>query len=425
MNIISKDETEEITKDVFNKYKDYYNPMLARLLKFSSYDRVEWKARGSVVTDLSGKKFIDCGGGYGVFNMGHSHPKIIQAVKDQLDLMPLSPRVFLSKPLADLAELLARITPGDLKYSFFCNSGTEAVEGAIKLARLSTKKTEIIAAINAFHGKTLGSLSFSGRDIYKTPFEPLVGDVKHVPFGDVDAIRNAITQKTAAVLLEPIQGEGGIIIPPDDYLPEVRRICDENNALLILDEIQTGMGRTGKNFACEHFGVVPDIMTLAKALGGGVMPIGAFIGTQKVWEAFAPNPLIHTSTFGGNPLACVAAKAALEVLIEEDLAVKSKELGDYLIGKLSDIKLKYPEYIADVRGIGLMIGVEFASEGIGGIVIPSMVKDGVTAIYTLNNPKVIRFEPPLVISKEQLDRVVDSFKKALDEVKTKYSHLFK
>lgn len=425
MRIISKEEAEEITEDVFNKYKDYYNPMLARLLKFSGYDRVEWKARGSVVTDLSGKEFIDCGGGYGVFNMGHSHPKIIQAVKDQLDLMPLSPRVFLSKPLADLAELLARITPGDLKYSFFCNSGTEAIEGAIKLARLSTKKTEIIAAINAFHGKTLGSLSFSGRDVYKTPFEPLIGDVKHVPFGDANAIKNAITQRTAAVLLEPIQGEGGIIVPPDNYLSEVRSICDKNNALLILDEIQTGIGRTGKNFACEHFGVVPDIMTLAKALGGGVMPIGAFIGTQKVWEAFAPNPLIHTSTFGGNPLACVAAKAALEVLVEEDLAVKSKELGNYLIGKLSDIKLRYSEYVADVRGIGLMIGVELAGEGIGGIVIPSMVKDGVTAIYTLNNPKVIRFEPPLVISKEQLDRVVDSFEKALDEVKTKYSHLFR
>lgn len=421
----SEKTAEEITRETLAKYKEYYNPSLARLLKFSGYDRVEWQAAGAVVYDITGKEFIDCGGGYGVFNLGHRHPKVVQAVKEQLDKMPLSPKVFLCQPLADLAELLAKVTPGELKYSFFCNSGAEAVEGAIKLARLSSGKTEIIATINAFHGKTLGALTASGRDVYKTAFKPLVGGIIHVPFGDADAVRAAITDKTAAVILEPIQGEGGIVVPPDDYLPRLRQICDETETLLILDEVQTGLGRTGKMFASEHWGIAPDIMTLGKALGGGVMPIGAFVGTAEVWKAFLHNPLIHTSTFGGNPLACAAARAAIEVTVEEKLFQRASELGEYLIGQLRDLQSQYPQYIAQVRGMGLMIGVELADEGLGGIIIPQMVKDGITAIYTLNNPKVIRFEPPLVITRAQLDAVVRGFERALNEVATKYSHLFK
>jgi putrescine aminotransferase len=326
--------------------------------------------------------------------------------------------------MVDLAEKLAQITPGNLKFSFFCNSGAEAVEGAIKLARLATKKTEIISTVNAFHGKTFGALSATGREIYKAPFRPLVGGFVHVPFGDVEAIKEAISEKTAAVILEPIQGEGGIVIPKPDYLPKVRQVCTENNVLLIIDEIQTGLGRTGKMFAVEHYGVEPDIMTVAKALGGGVMPIGAFIGTPKVWSAFAPNPLIITSTFGGNPLACAAASASIDVILEENLCEKAHEMGQYLFKGLEMIRKRYPLIISEVRGKGLMIGLELTKEGLGGLVMPEMAKNGITAVYTLNNPKVIRFEPPLVITKAQIDRVLKVVEDAVEMAKSKYSSLF-
>ncbi len=414
----------KINDETLEKMRKYHNPSLARLLKFTGYNKVEWKAEGSLVWDIGGKEYIDCAGGYGVFNLGHRHPRVVQAVKEQLDLMGLSSKVFLNKPMVDLAEKLAGIAPGDLKYSFFCNSGAEAVEGAIKLARMSTKRTEIIAAVDAFHGKTLGALSATGREMYKAPFRPLVGGFIHVPFGDAGAIEVAINSKTAAVILEPIQGEGGIIIPPDDYFSKVRNLCTDNDVLLIIDEIQTGLGRTGRMFAIEHYGVEPDIMTLAKALGGGVMPIGAFMGTPKVWSSFAPHPLIITSTFGGNPLACVAANAAIDAVIEEDLAGSAARLGQYLIGELTRIRDRHPLIISEVRGKGLMIGLELAKEGLGGLIMPEMARKGITAVYTLNNPKVIRLEPPLVITEPQIDKVLKIVGDTVQIAQSKYSALF-
>jgi putrescine aminotransferase len=421
---IDQEAANRINEEALEKMREYHNPSLARLLKFTGYNKVEWKAEGAVVWDINGKEYIDCAGGYGVFNLGHCHPKVVQAVKDQLDLMCLSSKIFVNKPMVDLAEKLAEITPGSLRFSFFCNSGAEAVEGAIKLARMSTKKTEIIAAIDAFHGKTLGALSATGREMYKAPFRPLVGGFVHVPFGDADAIQGAINGKTAAVILEPIQGEGGIIIPPEDYFSKVRKLCTDNDVVLIIDEIQTGLGRTGKMFAIEHYGVEPDIMTLAKALGGGVMPIGAFMGTPKVWSSFAPNPLIITSTFGGNPLACVAAIAAIDAVIEENLAERADRLGQYFMQGLVRLRENYPLIIADVRGKGLMIGLELTKEGLGGLIMPEMARKGITAVYTLNNPKVIRLEPPLVISREQIDRVLKIIEDAVQIAQSKYAALF-
>ena len=421
---INKEEAKKINEESLEKMRTYHNPSLARLLKFTGYNKVEWKAEGAIVKDVDGKEYIDCAGGYGVFSLGHCHPKVVDAVKEQLDLMCLSAKVFINKPMVDLAEKLAAITPGNLKFSFFCNSGAEAVEGAIKLARMATKKTRIISTINSFHGKTFGALSASGREVYKAPFRPLVEGFIQVPFGDADAIEEAIDGNTAAVILEPIQGEGGIIIPPDDYFTKVRKLCTDNEVLLIIDEIQTGLGRTGKMFAIEHYGVEPDIITLAKALGGGVMPIGAFIGTPKVWSSFAPNPLIITSTFGGNPLACIAASTTIDVVLDEHLAEKAFEMGRYLMEGLRKIRERYPLIISDVRGKGLMIGVELAKEGLGGLIMPEMVRMGITAVYTLNNPKVIRFEPPLVISKEQVDRVLRIVEDAAQIAQSKYSSLF-
>jgi putrescine aminotransferase len=247
--------------------------------------------------------------------------------------------------------------------------------------------------------------------VFKQPFEPLVPGFSHVPFGDADAVEAAIDDQTAAVILEPIQGEAGVIVPPDDYLPRVREICSRRDTLLILDEVQTGCGRTGRMFACEHYGVAPDIMTLAKALGGGVMPIGAFISTPEIWKVMEPNPLLHSSTFGGNPLACAAAVAALAVLAEEGLPARAAEMGDYLLGRLREMAGAHADLVADVRGRGLLVGVEFAEDDIAGLVIAGLAQRGIIAAYTLNNPRVIRLEPPLIITREQVDRVLV----ALDE----------
>ncbi|GAX91085.1 aspartate aminotransferase family protein [Effusibacillus lacus] len=402
------------SEQVLAKYESFVNPGLARLLRFMGLTGVEREAEGCFVTDWNGKQMIDCVGGYGTFAFGHRHPRIVRAVEEQLQKMPLSSKIMLCEPMADLAERLARVTPGDLTYTFVCNSGAEAVEGAIKLARIATGKPKIISMINSFHGKTLGSLSASGKELYRQPFEPLLQGFVHVPFGDLDRLEAAIGQDAAAVLLEPIQGEAGIIVPPQGYLREVRELCDRKGVLLIADEVQTGMGRTGHFFACESEGVVPDIMCLAKALGGGVMPIGAFIARPHLYDAYKDAPLLHTSTFGGNPLACAAANAALDVLVEERLHEEAAAKGVSFMSRLHMLAEQYPGTVAEVRGRGLMIGIEFSSEEIGGLVMADLIENGVLTAFALNNLRVTRLEPPLTISSQELDLVVDALDKALE-----------
>jgi len=409
-------EAEQVVEETIEKYTAYVNPTLGNLMRFAGFGDVEATALGTMVMDYSGNQYIDCLGGYGVFSLGHRHPEVVAAVQEQLECMPLSSKIFFNKPLADLAELLAKVAPGRLQYSFICNSGAEAVEGALKAARMYTGRTKFISTIGGFHGKSMGSLAATGRDVYKSPFEPLVPGFEHVPFGDAKAVEEAFTDDTAAVIVEPVQGEGGIRIPPDDYLPRVRDLCTQKGALLIADEVQTCLGRTGKMFGVEHWDVEPDIMTLAKALGGGVMPIGAFIGTPEIWEAlFAENPLMHTSTFGGNPLACRAALAAIDVTLNENLPGRAARLGAYFLGRLDKVKQRHSKALADVRGLGLMIGVEFTHEDVGELVIGGMARRGVIAAYTLNNPKVIRFEPPLIITELEIDKVVAIFDESVAE----------
>jgi putrescine aminotransferase len=401
-------------QDVFDAYCSYVSPSLAALLKFMGFDAVEHSAQGAVVRDTAGNEYIDCLGGFGALTLGHNHPKVIAAVRAQLDLMPLSSKILFNLCLAKLCQRLAEITPGDLQLSFICNSGAEAVEGALKLARIATRRPGIVGALGGFHGKTFGALSASGREVYRKPFEPLVPGFSHVPFGDTEAMRRAVTSETAAVILEPIQGEAGVVIPPDDYLPAVRRICDAAGALLILDEVQTGLGRTGALFACQHYGVAPDIMTLAKALGGGVIPVGAFIARPELWEVFRDNPLLHSSTFGGNPLACAAGVAAIDAIIEEKLPERALELGAYVLERLADLQRRFPGAISEVRGRGLLIGIEFTHEDIAGLVIAGLAQRRIIAAYTLNNPRVIRFEPPLVIEVELLNRVLTALSESVE-----------
>jgi putrescine aminotransferase len=411
-------EHEELIDAVAGRYRDHLNPGLANLLRFMGFGAVARTADGMILTDAEGDEWLDFLGGLGVFSLGHRHPRVVAAVRQQLDRLPLTLPVFFNQQQARLAELLAEVLPGRLQYSFFCCSGTEAVEGALKLARVCTGRTEIVSADRAYHGKTMGSLSASGRDLYKAPFEPLIPHFSQVPFGDLEAMDRAITQQTAAVILEPIQGEGGVMVPPQEYLAGVRRLCTERGALLIADEVQTGLGRTGRMFAVEHYGVEPDLICLAKALGGGVMPLGAFCGTPEVWEPFREKPWLHTATFGspgGNPMACAAGIAAIQTLREERLPERAAEHGAYFMRRLQSIQEEFPGVIREVRGLGLLIGLEFNDEDVAGLTIAGMARRHVVVAYYLSNPKVFRFEPPLIVTRAQIDRAVKAFRESVAE----------
>jgi putrescine aminotransferase len=408
-------DAEAFYGDVFDKYARHLNPSLAKLMGFAGFGVEVW-AEGCILRDHEGREFIDCLGGYGTFTFGHRHPEIVQAVKDQLDYIALSGKAFFSANAANLAAQLAEIAPGDLQYAFFSNSGTEAVEAALKMAKAVTGRSKIVSTEGSYHGKTIGALSTTGREKYRKRFEPLMPGVTFVPYGNSEAAANQIDGTTAAMIVEPIQGEGGIILPPDGYLASLRESCDRHGALLIFDEVQSGLGRAGSLFACNHEGIAPDLITLAKALGGGIMPIGATLGTPAIFESmFSENPLAHTSTFGGNPLACAAAIKALEILQRDNYSEKSRARGHQMKQGFEQIQVRYPEIVAEVRGRGLMIGLEFAMDEVGELVVAQLLKRGVCVAYALNNPRVLRFEPPLVITEEQVDRVIIAVDESLAE----------
>jgi putrescine aminotransferase len=405
---------DQLHAEVVRKYAEHINPYLAKLMGFAGFG-VEVKGEGCYIFDQDGKSYLDCLGGYGVFSLGHRHPRVVEAVKRQLDEMPLSGKTFFSKNQADLAERLADVTPEGIEFSFFSNSGAEACEAAIKFVKATTGRAKIVSTEGSYHGKTIGGLSCTGREKYRKRFEPLMPGVVFVPYGDASAAGAVMDGETAAVIVEAIQGEGGIVVPPDGYLTALRKRCDEVGALLIVDEVQTGLGRTGKMFGCDHEGIKPDVMTLAKCLGGGVMPIGATCFTREVCDAmFSENPLLHTSTFGGNPLACAAGLAALDVIRDEGLVERSAKVGAGLKDGLSMLKDKY-ELVSDVRGRGLMIGIEFALDEVGELTIAQIVKRGMIAAYTLNNPRVIRIEPPLILTEEQAETAVATMDEAIGE----------
>jgi putrescine aminotransferase len=402
----------DLTAEVFENYKNYVNPTLARVMKISG-SPVEVRASGCTIWDANGKAYLDFAGGYGVFTLGHSHPRVVAAVRGQLDLMSLSGKTMFNVLLGRAAKRLAELAPGDLQISFWCNSGTEAIEGAIKLARAATGRTKIVSTINAFHGKTMGALSVSGREAFQTPFAPLLEGFAHVPYGLTDGLDEAL-QDAAAFVVEPVQGEGGVNVPPEGYLRAVRAACDRSGALFVADEVQTGFGRCGYRFGCDRDGVVPDVMTLAKGLSGGVMPVGAFIARPQFWNAaFGKAPLLHTSTFGGGELACAAALASMAVLEEDRLVENARERGAQLMAGARAIAGEFPSVIAEVRGLGLLVGVELANEGYGGWIIPEMLKAGVTAAWTLNLQRVIRLEPPLIVTAAEVDRALAALRRGV------------
>ncbi len=363
------------------------------------------KGEGSVVWDVEGKSYIDCVAGIAVNNVGHAHPKVAEAICKQARKLIHCSNIYYTEEQVTLAKLLAEVSPHDK--AFFCNSGAEANEGAIKLARKHTGKGEIITMENSFHGRTITTITATGQKKYQKNFGPLTPGFKYVPYCDVDAVAKAITKKTAAVLVEPVQGEGGVIVPPEGYLMELKKVCHEKDVLLIFDEVQTGFGRTGHMFASQTFGVTPDITTLAKAIAGG-FPMGAVLASKEVGETFEPGD--HAATFGGSPLACAAAKASINVILEENLLEKSRENGAYFKGKLEEIKETY-NIVKDVRGRGLMLGMEVNREC--GCMVDDARENGLIINCTASN--VLRFVPPLIITKEQIDTVASIMDKIIGD----------
>ncbi|MCE5213319.1 MAG: acetylornithine transaminase [Methanobacterium sp.] len=365
------------------------------------------KGSGAVVWDVEGNSYIDCLAGIAVNNVGHAHPKVAEAICNQARELIHTSNLYYTQQQVELAKLLVDVSPHDL--AFFCNSGAEAVEGSIKLARKYMGKGEIIVMDNSFHGRTMTALAATGQKKYQKGFGPLAPGFKHVPYGDLDAINKSISDETAAVLVEAVQGEGGVVLPPEGYLKNLKDICQEKGILLIFDEVQTGMGRTGEMFASQTFHVIPDIAALAKGIAGG-FPMGAILATKEVGSAFQPGD--HAATFGGGPLACAAAKASLNVILDEDILSKTKENGGYFKSQLENLKDEY-DIIKQVRGIGLMLGIELGFNCVD--LVNDMRDRGVLVNCTAE--KVLRFLPPLIIEKEHIDMVI----RALNDVLSKYS----
>jgi predicted acetylornithine/succinylornithine family transaminase len=375
---------------------------------YARYPVLLVRGKGTRVWDLDGKEYLDFVSGLAVCNLGHCHPKVVKAIQDQAEKLIHVSNFYYIEPQIQLASLLCQNSFADKV--FFCNSGAEANEGAMKLARKYAKEKmgkdrhEFITMERSFHGRTLATLTATGQEKFHKGYEPLMPGFKYVPFNDIGVVKNAIDSKTCAVMLEPIQGEGGVNCPSEGYLKALREICDEKEVLLIFDEVQVGMGRTGKLFAYEHDGVEPDMLTLAKSLAGGV-PIGALLIKKGIADSFKPGD--HASTFGGNPLATAAGVAALTTILEEGMLENCQKMGDYFISQLEEVKKKFP-FVKEVRGKGLILGMELKIDGSS--IVKEMLKKKILINCTMGN--VLRFLPPLIVTKEEVDHVV----KALEEV---------
>lgn len=423
---LTPDQAQALAKQTVTNFGDHYNSGFLQYRKSvtegGDFAAVEWSGRGATFTDVLGREYIDCLGGYGLLSLGWSHEKVIAAVKAQLDRAPMPTQELLDWPRGMLADLLSKITPGDIDYAFFVSSGTEAVEGAMKFAKAATGKSGFIAAVRGFHGKTAGSLSLMGKAKFRKPAMPLLGNVYHVPFGDADAVEQQLRiarevgNDIAAVVMEPVQGEAGAIVPPDDFWPRLRALCDEYGVLLIADEVQTGLGRTGALWGVNHWNVTPDIICSAKALGGGVMPIGAFMANKKVWQHFIDDPFFHTTTTGGNPLACAAAIATINVVLEEDLPRQAAEKGDYFKQRLEALASQYDSIYERITGKGLLIGQHFHDGDTGYKVSAGLFQRGVLLSGTLISAQTIRIEPPLVIEYDEIDEVLNRLEDTLKAV---------
>jgi acetylornithine/LysW-gamma-L-lysine aminotransferase len=381
------------------------NKLMANV--FAKRPVVITRGKGATVWDINGKEYLDCTSSYGVALFGHSHPKIVEAICRQAERLISCHAGYYNDVRTEFLRKLVGLAPKGLNKAFLSNSGAESVECAIKLARKFSGKPEIIAMMGAFHGKTMGALSATWDKKYREPFLPLVPEFKHVAPDNLEKMQEAITDRTAAVLVEPIRGEGGVRVPPDGFLQGLREICDEKRVLLIFDEVQTGIGRTGKLFACEHWGIIPDVMCLAKPVAGG-LPIGVTIAKENVMSSFKLGD--HSTTFSGSPLVCAAGCAAIDVLLEEKLPERAASLGRYFKGRLEVLQTRH-HIVKEVRGLGLMIGVELRFD-----VLNVLLKAQDQGVLILDAGKnVLRFLPPLVIEKSQIDTAVSVLDAVLGE----------
>ncbi|MDR1136244.1 MAG: putrescine aminotransferase [Clostridiales Family XIII bacterium] len=427
---LTDEEKDKIVKDSIANFNENVNPGWLEYRKSVSTNAafVEWTDTEDHFEDLYGTQFIDCLGGFGIFTCGHRNPAILKTVKAQLDKYALHSQELLDPLRGYLANVMAMITPGDLQYCFFTNGGAEAVEMALKLARLATGGRWYISTVGAFHGKSMGAISMGGKGGYREDYIPMVQQVQHVEYGNAEAMEAAIKnlhivgEKVAGVILEPIQGEAGVIIPPPGYLKKVREICDRYGVALIIDEIQTGMGRTGTMWRCEYEDIVPDIMTYGKAFGGGIMPITGIIARPKMWvDKLINNPwILGSPTFGGNPLACSAALATIKFMLENDVPGMCKKKGEYIMGKLGELQNKYPTVLKTFRGAGLLICMEFPEAEVGYRVTKGLFERHVMTAGTLVNAKTVRIEPPAVLSKESIDSVMTKLDEALADAKAEF-----
>jgi len=375
---------------------------------------VEVCSKGSRVIDSDGREYLDCGG-YGVFILGHGHPSVVAAVRRQLDVHPLATRLLAEPRLAEAASKLASVAPGPLELVHFVNSGAEAVETAIKIAR-THGKSRLVSMQGGFHGKTMGALSVTARDVYQDPFRPLLPSVTHVPFGDAASLEALLdVAEDCCVILEPVQAEGGVILPPDGYLRQVELLCRRYGAFLVLDEIQTGMGRLGTWWGADREGVVPDVLLVGKGLSGGVVPVAAAVATPAAYAVLNRDPLLHTSTFGGAPLAMAAAHAAITAIEDEAIVPRARELGERLLGALVELPATGAP-VTEIRGRGLLIGIECDSSHVAGDLMLELLARRVIVNHSLNDQRVIRLTPPAMMSEEDVSWLLEAMHDSLEAV---------
>ena len=412
----------ETSKDMnlFESYGRLINPAYPSFLNKLGLNKIAVKAQGATITDSEGNTYIDCVGGYGLFNLGHNNPDIIESLTDQLKEQQLFTKPLISEVQVRLAECIEKITPGELSCSFILNSGSEAIDCAIKLVRLHRGGKTIITAQKSFHGHTFGALTASGIPSFKRAFQPLLPGFISVPFGDIEALKKSITADTGAVLIEPIQHEAGILLPPNVYPQKVRKLCDEHGLILILDEIKTGFGKTGRMFACEHYDVVPDILVLGKSLGGGMIPTGAVVAKSHLWKRFGLSFPMSASSYAGNVLACRAGLSTIRYIQEGSLLADCAEKGKMLLRSFRDYVGEYPNILQSVEGLGLLIGIETKSSKIALELAKEMIRHGIIMVPAFGNSSVLMVEPPLVISFQQIRAVVDSFAAACINVSSTY-----
>ncbi|MEI8216171.1 MAG: aminotransferase class III-fold pyridoxal phosphate-dependent enzyme [Eubacteriales bacterium] len=425
---MTDDEKEFFINETRNNFNNHINPGFLEYRKSAGSDAMamEWMSNGDSFVDLQGNTYIDCLGGFGTFNCGHRHPKVVETVTNQLAKQPLSSAELIDANRSLLARILADVTPGDLQYTFFTSSGTEAVECALKMATLATGRHYYVAFKGDFHGKTMGALSLTSKAHFRAPFLPLLQGTRHAPYGDLEYLKKLIDvmeytgELPAAIIYEPIQGEAGVIIPPDDFIPGIREICDKYDIMMIADEVQAGMGRTGYLFATDYNNVAPDILCLGKSLSGSVVPLSACVCTERAFKGMFPDPLLHSTTTGGNPLATSAGIAAFNVILSEDLCGKAKKSGAIFMEGLEKLHKKYPKLMPTYRGRGLMIAMEFCDGDLGYEVVFECFNRKLLLSGSLINAKTIRIEPPLNITEEHVRRALEILDEAMGIVNDKH-----